>query len=192
MLALGALVLMSACRPAAVNGAAGNTSSGAERFASLYTKVSMNNIFVSVPEEQLLKIFEKGNGVVFLGFPGCPWCQAYAPLLEKTAEANGIGEIYYYDIKEDRESSSDVYRKLVEYIKAYLNLDNNNNERIYVPDVYVIKKGEIVGHDNETAVIENTVKPEVYWTNARKDALADKLGGYFKALTADKGCDECG
>lgn len=192
------LMIFCGCSSDAIRGLLISHSSSKEaqsdavRFASEYTGVSKNNIFIYTPAEQVLKIFEKGYGVVFLGFPECKWCQAYAPILEKVAKANGIQEIYYYNIKEDREKNSDIYNQLVKYTKDYLDLDKNNKERIYVPDVYFIKKGKIIGHNNDTSVIKGDIEPKAYWTDVRKAELASELECYIKELQADNGCDECG
>jgi thiol-disulfide isomerase/thioredoxin len=185
---IAVLLLLGGC-----GGQPGSLPAGdAARFASEYKNVVKDNMFVYISAERLLKIFEKGYGVVFFGFPECPWCQAYAPLLENIAESTGVREVFYYNIREDRENDTELYKALVRYTKDGLYLDKNNNERLYVPDVYVVKKGSIVGHDNETSIVGDDTTPQDYWTEAKKEALADKLGQYIAELQADTGCDECG
>jgi len=57
-----------------------------ERFANEYTEVGQNNVFVYRNADEIIKILEGGTGLVYLGFPECPWCQAYVPILNEVAK----------------------------------------------------------------------------------------------------------
>ena len=48
-----------------------------KNFASEYTNVTEDNVFVYRNVDEIIKIMEHGTGVVYLGYPECPWCQAY-------------------------------------------------------------------------------------------------------------------
>ena len=52
--------------------------SDAERFAKKYN-FTVNNVFVYRSLDEINKILENGTGVVYLGFPECPWCKGYIP-----------------------------------------------------------------------------------------------------------------
>ena len=85
------------------------TKTDAERFATDYTLVGEDNVFIYKNIEDIKDILEHGTGVVFFGFSSCPWCQQYAVYLNETAKSVGLDKIYYYDIKEDRENNTDNY-----------------------------------------------------------------------------------
>ena len=56
--------------------------SSAAKFKADYAGVADDNRFVvSTPDEVLAK-FESGDGLVFLGFKECPWCQKLAPIVD--------------------------------------------------------------------------------------------------------------
>ena len=57
-----------------------------EKFANEYTEVGKNNVFVYREADEIIKILEGGTGIVYLGFPECPWCQAYVPMLNEVAK----------------------------------------------------------------------------------------------------------
>ena len=57
-----------------------NYTSDNEKFANEYTEVGKNNVFVYRNANEIIKILEGGTGIVYFGFPECPWCQAYVPL----------------------------------------------------------------------------------------------------------------
>ena len=85
----------------------------AQKFKSEYTNVSKDNPFVYRDVDKIINILEKGSGVVYLGFPECPWCQAYVPYLNEVAKTNGLEKIYYFNILEDRKNNTDDYKEMV-------------------------------------------------------------------------------
>src|SRR5574344_2332928 len=122
------------------------------KFASEYSQVPEDNIFVFKSADDIIKILEHGTGIVFLGFPECPWCQRYAKYLNEVAKENGASCIYYLNILEDRKNNTQNYQKIVGLLSGNLQYDDEGNERIYVPDVTFVKDGVIVGHDAETSL----------------------------------------
>lgn len=139
-----------------------------EKFANEYTEVGQNNVFVYRNADEIIKILEGGTGLVYLGFPECPWCQAYVPMLNEAAKEEGVEKIYYFNIREDRQENSKNYQKIVKLVKNYLMKDDEGNERIFVPDVYAVKDGKILSHNNETSVIDSDITPSAYWTTSKK------------------------
>ena len=142
-----------------------------ERFANEYTEVGQNNVFVYRNADEIIKILEGGTGLVYLGFPECPWCQAYVPILNEVAKEEGVEKIYYFNIREDRQKNSKEYQKIVKLVKNFLMKDDEGNERIFVPDVYAVRDGKILSHNNETSVIDSDITPSVYWADAKKTAI---------------------
>lgn len=157
------------------------------RFAEEYN-IATDNIFVYRNSEEIIKILEHGTGIVFLGFPECPWCRAYAPILNDVAKSNGIDKIYYYNIADDRRNNTATYQKLISILNDNLLYDEEGNHRVYVPDITFVKDGKIVAHDNETSVMDDDRTPEEYWTPAAKSTLSKKLTDYVKLIQSDVGC----
>ena len=50
------------------------------KFSKEYNSVTKENIFVYKTKEEILNILEHGTGIVYFGYPECPWCMAYVPL----------------------------------------------------------------------------------------------------------------
>lgn len=148
--------------------------SNASRFSSDYVLMDNDNVFVYKSARQTADFLETGTGVVFMGFPACPWCQTYVPILNEVAKEMGIDEIIYLDILIDRTMNSAQYKRLVEMKAHHLETDDNGKPRIYVPDVTVVKDGVIVGHDNETCTISD-MDPTDYWTISKVEALRQRL-----------------
>lgn len=167
------------------------TKTDAIKFSEEYTEIGKNNVFVYRDINQIINILEKGTGIVYLGFPECPWCQAYVKYLNEVALDLGVEKIYYYNIRQDRSDNTDEYKKVVSILEKYLQNDEEGNKRIYVPSVITLKKGEIVGFDDETAWdTKGFSKPEEYWTKEEVKDLKEKL----ETMIADTDmnmCTEC-
>lgn len=158
-----------------------NTNVDGKRFAEEYTSVTEDNVFVYRSVEEIINILEHGTGVVYLGFPECPWCTAYVPYLNEVAQDNDVEKVYYYNILNDRKENNDNYKKLVDILKDYLKFDEEGNKRIYAPSVIAVKDGEIVGFDDETAWDTKGYKtPEEYWQNEDLEGLKKKLAKMFE------------
>lgn len=165
--------------------------SDSEKFSKEYIEVGEENIFEYKSIDEIVKILEGGTGVVYLGFPECPWCQRYVVYLNEVAKESGVENIYYTNILQYRKDNTEGYQKLVSMLDGYLLNDNEGNPRIFVPDITVVQNGEIVGHDNETSVVtEEDGTPEEYWTEKRIEDLKLRLKGFFEKLGAGS-CSSC-
>ena len=167
------------------------TVSDMEKFSAEYHEVAKNNVFVYRNIDEIINILEKGTGIVYLGFPECKWCQRYTKYLNEVAMDMGISKIYYYNIREDRKLNTENYQKIVSILENYLQNDEEGNKRIYVPSVIALKKGEIVGFDDETAWDTKEFEtPDEYWNTDEVNDLKEKL----EKMIADTGsniCTEC-
>ena len=167
------------------------TETDSEKFRKEYTGVSEYNVFVYKDIDEIIKILENGTGVVYLGFPECPWCQAYVPVLNEIADMEGLETISYYNIYDDRKNNTTEYQKIVSILSDYLPYDDDGNKRVYVPAVIAVADGEIIGYDDETA--KDTLgydTPDEYWTEERVLNLKKKLSVMLSEVVDNK-CTEC-
>ena len=163
----------------------------AEIFAKEYTQVTEDNYFVYRTSEQIIKILENGTGVVYLGFPECPWCQSYVKMLNEVADIEGLEKIYYLNILEDRKNNTEDYQKIVEILKDHLQYDDEGNKKIYVPAVIVVSKGEIIGFNDETSYdTKGFENPEDYWTEEEIFDLKLNLTDMINQVLDNK-CTDC-
>ena len=166
-----------------------NEITDALKFAEEYTLVPDDNVFVYSDVDEIIDILENGTGVVYLGFPECQWCDQYVVYLNEVAKENGILEIHYYNIREDRSNNTENYQKIVALLEDYLEDDEDGNPRIYVPAVIFMNNGEIVGFDDETSLdTDDASTPREYWTGERVANLKTRLSAY--AVMANI-CVEC-
>ena len=122
-----------------------------------YNPISYSNY------EEIFDILDKGTGVIYLGFPECPWCRNLVPVLVDSALEEKVSPIYYLNISSDRNTLSltkkgkiktekkgtEDYLKLVDILKDYLpvydGLKDDSIKRIYLPTVIFVKDGKVLG-----------------------------------------------
>ena len=165
--------------------------SDSERFFKDYNKVSVDNVYKYVSAKEAIDLFKADEAIIFFGFKECVWCQEYAPILNDYAKHNNIHDIYYCDIKQDRANNTEEYKELVNLLSTYLENDNDGNKRIYVPDVYFVKDGKIIGHNNDTSMESGADTKEYYLQNGEKlkqkiDKLFEQIGNVCN--DSEKGC----
>lgn len=163
----------------------------AEKFAKEYTKLSSDNVFTYKSLKEVNKILEKGTGVVYLGFPECPWCQEYVKYVNEVAKKVDLDKVYYFNIREDRTNNTEDYQTTIKLLRDYLPTDEEGNPRVYVPLIAVIQNGKVVITDYETA--EDTKgydTPEEYWANEDLDALKTRLEKAFNTVKSNV-CTDC-
>ena len=161
----------------------------ASKFADEYTEISEDNVFVYASVDEIIDTLENGNGVVYLGFPECQWCQRYVVYLNDVAKENNVDKILYYNIKEDRSNNSDNYLKIVDLLKDYLQDDEDGNPRIYVPAIIFMNDGKIVGFDDETSLdTKGCSNADEYWTKDEIKDLKERLNEYIEKANV---CIDC-
>lgn len=167
-----------------------NGISDSQRFYTEYSGIPVENSFKYVTAKEAIELFKSEQAIVFFGFKECKWCQSYVPILNEVIEENKVETVYYCNIKEDRSNNTAEYKDLIEILKEYLYDDDNANKRIYVPDVYFIKDGKIVGHNNDTSTIEGADTEEYYTEKAKKE-LKETLTKLVQQVYSEKeNCDD--
>lgn len=155
------LILIAATLFFIFNNKKSNEENDNKVFASEYG-ITEDNVYVYKTLEEINKILENGTGLVYLGFPECPWCRGYVPIINEVAKEQGLDKIYYFNIKKDREDNSKLYQKTVELLGDNLRYDSEGNRRIYAPSLIAVKNGKVVMFDDTR-----------YWNNKEYDSAED-------------------
>ena len=99
-----------------------------------------DNTVSYIDKENILSVIENKTGIVYFGYPSCPWCRNAVPILVETAVANQL-PIYYFDLTQFTEVD-DTYNSLLEIINKHLGTENQ--DYIDVPLVLTIQNGTIL------------------------------------------------
>ncbi len=166
----------------------------------LTVEIPEANRLVYATEEEIIEIFEGGSGVIFFGFPECPWCRSAINVMNEAAKEASLGRIHYVNVLEMRdakslnsngeivvdEAGSDFYYKLLEYLgdsaPVYPGLDSEDERRILVPLVVSVTYGEIA--DVHMGTLDSHTDPYVPLTDAQVEELKNIYKDGFSAVSA--------
>lgn len=153
---------------------------------------------------EIYELLEKGTGVIYFGFPECPWCRTAIPILLEAAADTGTTKIYYMNNLEDRDikkivdgkiveekKATNEYNKLLqllgEYSSEYKDLKNPEIRRIYFPTVVFIKDGDILG--TIVGTIDSHIDPYISLTKEERNELKVMYIDYMtELLICEKSC----
>jgi len=157
--------------------------------------ISSNNPMVYATYDEVEKIITSGTGVIYFGFPKCPWCRNVVPQLISSAADVGLDKIYYFnaleirDIKKldqngnvlvEKEGTAE-YKKLVEllydYIDVYEGLNDETIKRLYFPTVVFVKDGKILG--SHIGTVDSQNDPNVPLTESQVSELKEIYTEYM-------------
>lgn len=133
------------------------------------------------------ELLEKGTGILYFGFPTCPWCRNLLPELFVAMQENGIQDLYYFNPKaiRDKKSLNEAGEIIVEtptspeyqylldkmdsILPVYEGLNDESIKRLYVPMVVVLKDGKILGHHFNT--LDEQIDAHIPLTEEQKKKL---------------------
>lgn len=158
------------------------------KFAEEY-KTTKDNVFTYRTIEEINKILKNSTGLVFLGFPECPWCRGYVPIINEIAKKEGLEKVYYFNIYEDRKNNTEEYQEMVKLLKGFLRYDDEGNERIYAPSLIAVKNGKILEFD-DTRYWDNKKydSAEEFWQSADLKPMREKLVKMINEVNEKSAC----
>lgn len=143
----------------------------AEKFAAEYS-VDEKNPFKYASIDEVLDILDNGSGIIFFANSDNELCVETAKILLEALDNKNIEDVYYYNPQVIRDNNTDDYNKLINIIEDYLPLNDNLEPYLLLPDVYFVKSGKIIGHNNDVAVIKGTIDDIL--TSKRRKQLKNK------------------
>lgn len=158
------------------------------KFAEEY-KTTKDNVFTYRTINEINKILKTDTGLIFLGFPKCPWCRGYVPIINEVAKKEGLEKIYYFNIYEDRKNNTEEYQEMVKLLKGFLRYDYEGNERIYAPSLIAIKNGKILEFD-DTRYWDNKKydSAEEFWQSADLKPMKEKITKMINEVNEKSAC----
>lgn len=162
-----------------------------------------------IDSKEVIEILKNKTGVIYFGFPECPWCRNAIPVLINAAKCECIEQIYYFnalsirDIKHlddngkiitDKKGTKDYYeivKLLGDKLSSYDGLNDQSIKRLYFPTVVFVRNGEIV--DIHSSTVESQTDPYIELTKAQKSELQEIYEkGIRKMKTNPNVCDKAG
>ena len=188
----------------------GKTSSSKKEYPKV--EIDRNNPVKYIDEAEALEILNSKSGIIYMGFPTCPWCRNAVPvLLDASKELNM--NIYYMNMHDERDSikaredgslevvneGTEGYKKLLERLDSILpdytledihgNTVSANEKRVYVPLVVFVRDGEIVGYHADT--VDSQTNPQILLNEDQKNELMDIYLDLMHKVLNDVCTDKC-
>lgn len=167
--------------------------------------IDKNNPITYSTFEEIENVITSKTGIIYFGFPECPWCRNAVPVLIDTAKELGIEKIYYFnalDIRDqkhiddngniivDKEGTKE-YQKLIgllkDHLPVYEGLNDDSIKRLYFPTVLFVKDGKIIGL--HTSTIASQKDPYNGLDNDQYQELKNIYSDYINK-TYDILCDQ--
>ncbi len=182
------------------------TSSG-----NTYPEVKLNsdNPFVYASAKEVVDTLNNGTGLIYLGFPNCPWCRNAINVLQYV----NIDKILYLNMTDQRDlyelvdgtltqtkKGTKQYYQMLKSLDSILDeyeVDNvkTGEKRIYVPLVIGVKDGKIVGYHADTVDLPEGQTPYDKLTKEQQntlkiifDEIVTKVNDDACDAEHDKGC----
>lgn len=159
----------------------------------LEVKIDSDNMIKYIGLEEAIDIIKNDTGVIYFGYPSCPWCRNAVPVLLDAAASTSLDTIYYvdtYNIRDVKELDDDgnivttnegdrLYDDLLKVLDDILDpytltLDNGEvidlgEKRLYVPMVLFVKNGEVVSYHLST--VDSQEDPSISLNDSQRDEL---------------------
>lgn len=98
--------------------------------------------FRSISMSETNKFFYKNlTGIIYLGYPGCEYCQRAVPVLNSVAKEYDV-PVWYLNAENSYEKSD--YSALKAFMSDNLSTDSDGKKQVYTPYVASIKDGKIL------------------------------------------------
>lgn len=169
--------------------------------------IDKDNPIVYATVDEIIDILNKKTGVIYFGFPNCPWCRNAVPVLLESAKENGVDKIYYLNILDIRDEykikdgelvktkySTKNYNALLESLDEILEEYvvegiETGEKRLYAPTVVFVKSGSIVGYHVDTVKLEENQTP---YDALTKEQIKELKGtyNYYMEQTFNDYCDD--
>lgn len=109
-----------------------------------------SDVFIEITMQEAIDMFEnQESGILYFGFPDCPWCLEALPIMEEAAKENGK-DIYYVRTRDDERNliyTDEEKSAILSYVGQFEDTDDEGNAALFVPLVVTVKDGEAIsGH----------------------------------------------
>lgn len=163
----------------------------------LSMSIEADNPIVYVTIDELMDVLDD-SGIVYFGFPECPWCRNAVPVLLEAAKELKVEKIYYFNaqpyrdtlslnedgtIKEETPKSEEyqkIYDKLYDSLPVYDGLNDDTIKRLYFPTVFFIKDGEVIGMHEST--VASQTDPYAGMSEGEQQELYNIYAEYIKKV----------
>ncbi|MBP3920188.1 MAG: hypothetical protein J6D28_01340 [Bacilli bacterium] len=173
----------------------------------LVVDIPDNNVIKYASFEEIREVLTRKSGVIYFGFPECPWCRnMIGPLLDSASKFD-IKQIYYFNAHDIRDSKhldddgnivvdydgTSSYYELIDlmndFLTPYEGLNDESIKRLYFPTVVFVKDGKI--KDIHIGTVDEQSDPYIPLSSSQKNELIDIFSNGIKKVVGTTCGDKC-
>ncbi len=148
-----------------------------------YEKVGTTSAWIKeIDLDTVMELYEdEADFVLYVGFPGCNYCQHLIEVLEETAREAEVPFAYWPITVEDYDNPA--YQEFMTYNDKFLEVDSETDEKVlYMPYVTVIDEGEIIYSQIGTVSSHNAYERDLNENEVKliKNRIFDALTTMFE------------
>lgn len=147
--------------------------------SGIVVNVSDDDLIKYATTTEILDIIKNGTGIIYFGRPTCPWCRNAINILLEVSKDNNI-VINYYNPGEVVMDDMPKYLEIKQLLNDYLETNSSGEKVLYIPDVYFVRNGVVIGHHLST--VSTQVDPYVSLTEDEKNELKGIYQNYINKL----------
>ena len=137
--------------------------------------------------EEAIAFFEdQQSGLLYFGFPNCPWCQEVVPLLHELASQANV-PVHYIQTRDDEgirlytDSQRDA---IAPYLNGFIRNNAQGEPTLYVPLVVAVENGQVIqGHQGSISG-HNAHEEEL--TSTQRQELQEELKKLVDIVAQDQ------
>lgn len=171
-----------------------------------------------IEPDSAVDIIKNKDGIIYFGFPECPWCRSILPTLLKSLENNGITKFYYLNISDIRSEYSlddsqipvkekegtNAYYQLLDILSDHLRdyelpvydksgkvtkYIKTGEKRLSAPTVLFIRDGFVV--DIIIGTVSTFDNPYIPMTKDQEEELNEMYANAIKKVNGTACNEEC-
>lgn len=143
-----------------------------ESFQAEQSIQALADDFTPMTFDEAIAFFKEGeSGLLYFGFPDCPWCQEVLPLLSASAADHEV-EVHYVrtrDKNKDLLYTPEQKEQIIPYLQDYMSDNDKGELTLFVPLIVEVKDGKVVdghqgtvdGHDAHERKMTDEERQEV-------------------------------
>lgn len=165
-----------------------------------YIKININenNKVKYATFDEITSLLNNGTGVIYFGFPSCPWCRRTLPIFLNACGKYNIDNIHYYNALDIRDvkhlddknniivdkQGDEKYYKLIQilydYLGEYKGLNDPSIKRLYFPTYVFVKDGKILGV--QVSSVNSYTSTSNDMTDEQKNELSNIFENYLSKM----------
>lgn len=141
-------------------------------------------VFKEINHSKVLnRLSSKNDSIIYICVDGNTLCTKYGLLIDEVAKNFSIDNIYYYDIKEDREKNNGTYQKIVSKLSNYAVSDDLGEQNLYSPTLIFIRNGIVYSYDDSLSINRGKVDIDKVWNDSvienKRNYLFETMEGFI-------------